>query len=73
MGQWFPVVDDAVGGVADTFENSADWVFGGIGDTISGTGDVIGDTGGGLLQGPSDFLLKIVVLVLIAIVAIKVL
>lgn len=55
MSQWFPVVDDALGGAADVVEDTGSWVFGGIGSTVGGavegTGDVVGDTTGQLLGG----------------------
>lgn len=76
MAPWFPEVDDAVGGVADQFENSADWVLGGFGDaaanTAGGGADVVTSGVGGVFGPLMNSWLKIAALVLGAVLVWKV-
>jgi len=55
MSQWFPTLDEAIGGTADAIGSGTGWVLSGVGETIGGavegTGDVVGDTTGSLLAG----------------------
>lgn len=75
-GQWFPTLDDAVGGTADVIEDSGDWVLGGIGSTISNTVEgatgTAADSAGNLFSPIVNTYLKIGGMVLLAVVAIKV-
>jgi len=76
VSQWFPTLDAAVGGTADTIEDSGDWVLGGIGSTIGGiTGgatSVAADTAGNLVSPIVSTMIKFTALILGAIVLIKV-
>lgn len=61
MGQWFPTVDDALGGAADTVDSGSDFILGEAGDALSGP-----------FQAITGFWLKMAALILGAVVVVKV-
>lgn len=76
MTQWFPAVDDTLGGIADNVEGGGNWILGGLGDVATApfeaTGDATGGLAGGALGGLGRWLLIAGGMVLAAVVAVRV-
>jgi len=61
MSQWFPPLDNALGGIGDAVSN-----------TVEGTAETAGDAAGGLFGGLGNWLFKMAALALGAFAVVKV-